>query len=44
MGAYYWNATIEDFLPESLDAFKEHCLSNYLPFDGGLRQNFQPRN
>ena len=44
MGAYYWNTTIEDFLPESLDALKEHSLSNYLPFDGGLWQNFQPRN
>ncbi len=44
MGAYYWNTTIEDFLQESLDALKEYCLSNYLPFDGGLWQNFQPRN
>ena len=44
MGAYYWNTTIEDFSPESLDALKEHCLSNYFPFYGGLWQNFQPRN
>ncbi len=44
MGSYYWNTTTEDFLPESLDAIKEHCMSNYLPFDGGLWQNFQPRN
>ena len=42
--SYYWNTTAEDFLPESIDSIKEHCLSNYLPFDGGLWQNFQPRN
>ena len=42
--SYYWNTTEEDFLPEMLDAIKEHSLGNYLPFDGGLWQNFQPRN
>jgi len=35
MGAYYWHSTIEDFLPESLNALKEHCMSNYLPFVRG---------
>ncbi len=32
------------FPEEGLEAIKEHALSNYLPFNGGLRQHYQLRN
>ena len=33
-----------DLPEEGLEAIKEHALSNYLPFNGGLRQHYQIRN
>ena len=32
-----------DLPEEGLEAIKENALSNYLPFNGGLRQHYQIR-
>ena len=40
----FWDLKAEDLPTKGLDALREHCLETYLPFDGGLRQNFQTRN